>query len=63
MKSVREFLQGKKAYITAVIGIAGALLAWSQGQIDTPGFLAAIWAALSVIFIRAGVATEAKRTK
>ena len=45
MNKVREFLKGKKAYITAAIGLAGAVVAWADGQIGTAGLLAAVWAA------------------
>ena len=32
MNKVREFLKGKKAYITAAIGLLGAVVAWADGQ-------------------------------
>ena len=59
--NIREFLRGKKAYITAAIGLAGAVLAWADGQIDNLALLAAIWAALQACFIRAGVANELRK--
>ena len=58
MNTVREFLKGKKAYLMAAIGLLGALAAWADGQIDTVGLLAAAWAALQTVFIRAGIANE-----
>jgi len=58
MNKVREFLKGKKAYITAAIGLLGAVVAWADGQIDTVALLAAVWAAAQTVFIRAGVANE-----
>ena len=58
MNKVREFLKGKKAYITAAIGLLGAVVAWADGQIDTVALLAAAWAAAQAVFIRAGVANE-----
>jgi hypothetical protein len=58
MNTLRNFLKGKKAYITAAIGLAGALLAWSDGQIDTLSLLAALWAAAQTCFIRAGISNE-----
>ena len=55
MNKVREFLKGKKAYITAAIGLLGAVAAWADGQIDGVALLAAIWAAAQACFIRAGI--------
>ncbi|MFA6134551.1 MAG: hypothetical protein WC869_11105 [Phycisphaerae bacterium] len=58
---IRDFLRGKKAYITAAIGLAGAVLAWADGQIDNVALLAAIWAALQACFIRAGIGNEVRK--
>ena len=63
MSKVREFLKGKKAYITAVIGLAGAVLAWADGQIDGVALLAALWAAAQACFIRAGIGNEVKKAQ
>ena len=60
MNKLREFLKGKKAYITAVIGLAGAVIAWAHGQIDGVALLAAVWAAAQACFIRAGIANEVR---
>jgi len=62
MSKVRAFLQGKKTYITAAIGLLGALAAWADGQIDTVALLASLWAAAQACFIRAGIANEAKKS-
>ncbi len=56
MKRIREFLKGKKTYITAAIGLLGAVVAWADGQIDGVALLAAVWAAAQTVFIRAGIA-------
>ena len=58
MNKAREWLKGKKAYIMAAIGLVGAVVAWADGQIDTMGLLAAVWAAAQAVFIRAGVTNE-----
>jgi hypothetical protein len=58
MTKIREFLRGKKTYLTAGIGLLGALAAWSDGQITNISLAAALWAAVQTCFIRAGVATE-----
>ena len=61
MNKLREFLKGRKTYITGAIGLLGAVVAWADGQIDTVALLAAVWAAAQACFIRAGVAHEAKK--
>lgn len=63
MNKIRDFLKGKKAYITAVIGLAGAVVAWADGQIDTVALLAAAWAAAQTVFIRAGIANEVSKAQ
>ena len=63
MNKVREFLRGKKAYITAAIGLLGAVVAWADGQIDTVSLLAAVWAAAQTVFIRAGIANEVRKAQ
>ena len=63
MDKLRGFLKGKKTYITAAIGILGALAAWADGQISGTGLIAAVWAAAQTIFIRAGVASEVAKEK
>lgn len=49
---------GNKAHITAAIGLAGAVLAWADGQINGVALLAAVWAAAQACFIPAGIANE-----
>lgn len=56
MSKLRDWLKGKKTYITAFAGVLGALIAWGDGQIDTVGLLAAVWAAITAITVRAGIA-------
>ena len=63
MNKVREFLKGKKAYITAAIGLLCAVVAWADGQIDTVALLAAVWAAAQACFIRAGIANEVQKAQ
>jgi hypothetical protein len=60
---IREFLKGKKAYLTAAIGVLGAVVAWADGQIDGVALLAAFWAAAQACFIRAGIANEVRRVQ
>ena len=63
MNNVREFLKGKKTYITAAIGLLGAVVAWADGDINGVALLAATWAAAQACFIRAGVANEVRQAK
>jgi hypothetical protein len=63
MTKIRDFLKGKKTYITAVVGVLGALVAFGDGQIDVTGLIAAVWAAAQTCFIRAGVATEVQKAQ
>jgi hypothetical protein len=63
MNKIREFLKGKKAYITAAIGLAGAVLAWADGDISGTALLAAVWAAAQACFIRAGIANEVAKAQ
>jgi len=61
MSKLRVLLKGKKTYITAAIGLLGAVVAWADGQIDGVALLAAAWAAAQACFIRAGVANGAQK--
>lgn len=63
MTKIRDFLRGKKAYLTAAIGLLGAVVAWADGQIDTVAMLAAAWAAAQTVFIRAGIANELSKSQ
>ena len=63
MNKARQWLKGKKAYITAAIGLAGAVVAWADGQIDTLALMAAVWAAGQAIFIRAGIGNEVTKAQ
>ncbi len=63
MTTIREFLKGKKAYLTAAIGLLGAVVAWADGDINTTALLAAAWAAAQACFIRAGIANEVQNAK
>ncbi len=63
MNRIRDFLKGKKSYITAGIGLLGAVAAWADGQIDGVALLPAAWAAAQTCFIRVGIADELTKTK
>jgi hypothetical protein len=60
MTKVRDWLRGKKTYITAAIGVLGALIAWADGSIDLVALGGALWAAVSACTVRAGIDTAAR---
>ena len=53
---MRAFLSGKKTYLVSVGAIIAALVAWSQGTIETAQLVEAIIGAVLAMTIRAGVA-------
>jgi hypothetical protein len=55
LTKIQTWLSGKKTYLTAAIGVLGALAAFGDHQIDVTALIAAIWAAAQTCFIRAGV--------
>jgi len=61
MEKIRMLLQGKKVYLTAAIGVLGALAAWSDGQISGTGMLATLWGALQACFLRSALSSEVKK--
>ena len=63
LSKIREFLKGKKAYIAATVGLLGAVAAWADAQITNVEMLTAVWVAAQVIFIRAGITTEAQKAQ
>jgi len=63
MNAIRDWLKGKRTYLTAAVGLAGAVIAWADGQIDGVALLAAVWAAAQACFIRAGIANEVAKAQ
>ena len=61
MNRIRTFLQGKKTYIMAAIGLATAVVAWAEGQISGTALAASAWGAVQSCFLRAGIATEVQK--
>jgi hypothetical protein len=58
MNGIREWFKGKKTYLTAIIGLLGAIVAWADGSVGVMGLLAAVWAAALAIFARAGISNS-----
>lgn len=58
---IREFLKGKKAYLTALAGIITAVIAWAEGSLNNTEVITAIFGALSVVFLRSGIANDVSK--
>jgi hypothetical protein len=63
LERIQGWLKGKKTYVTAAIGVLGALIAFGDHQIDLLGLLGAIWAAAQTCFIRAGIGNEVAKAQ
>lgn len=63
IQKIREFLKGKKSYIVAVTGLIGAVVAWSEGQLDGSGLWAALWLAAQAVAMRAGIGATGETGK
>lgn len=62
MSNINEggFLKGKKTYITAALGVLGAVGLYLTGEADLATALQTIIAALSAAFIRNGIKNDTK---
>lgn len=54
LQRIRDAVSGKKTYITAVIGILTAALAWAAGELTDWQTITAVWVAIQIIFVRSG---------
>ena len=61
LSKIQTWLQGKKTYLTAAIGVLAALSAFADHQIDAVALAGAIWAAVQTCFIRAGINNAVKK--
>lgn len=55
MTKVKEWLAGKKTYLTAIAGLITAVVAWSTGEIGDVDALVAIYACIQTCWIRAAI--------
>ena len=55
LKTIQDFLSGRKTYLVLIISILGTLLAWSQGTMDTMKAIEAIIAAITGMTMRAAI--------
>lgn len=60
MNRIRQAIAGKKTYLLAVAAIIGTAVAWSEGTITHIEAIVALYATLTTIFIRAGIAGTVK---
>lgn len=56
MNSIISFLSGKKTYLLGICGLLYAVGGYFSGHIDQQTALDAVWASLSLMGLRAGVA-------
>lgn len=54
--AIREFLAGKKTYLTAIAGLITVIVAWSTGELTGLQFAQSAFVLLQTMFIRAGIA-------
>jgi len=54
-------LSGKKTYFTAAAAVITALGAYFTGEVDLTTTIQSVFTAIMVIFLRQGVASEAKK--
>lgn len=55
VENIKEMLSGKKTYLVALSGIIGAILAFSNGQIDATKAIELIIEAILACTVRAGI--------
>ena len=53
-----DFLNGKKTYILGSLGVVWAVYGWAMGYIQTEMAQGVIWASLTSMAMRAGVAKK-----
>lgn len=56
LERFREKISGQKTYLTASAMILTAVAAWSTKTLDGQGLVMAVFAAFSLVFLRAGIA-------
>lgn len=60
IEKFRTTLQGAKTYLTAAAAVLTALAGFAVGEIDLVGLVTAVFGALGLASLRAGITTEAK---
>jgi hypothetical protein len=55
MNTIREWLQGKKTYLTAFAGFLASIIAFGEGAIDEQGLGAALVALILAVTIGAKI--------
>lgn len=60
MTKLKGLILNNKTYLTAIIGILTAIIAWADGQIDLTSLGAAIWGGVAIICTRIGINKASK---
>ena len=60
MTKLKGLILNNKTYLTAIIGILTAIVAWADGQIDLTSLVAAIWGGVAIICTRIGINKAAR---
>lgn len=55
MKKLKGMLEGKKTYVTAVIGALTAIGAYLTGEVELADAARMVWVAVIAIFVRSGI--------
>lgn len=61
MSKIKDFLNGKKTYILAALGIGAAVMGWAGEELTMIQLLQAVGAALGLSFLRMGVKKSAPK--
>ncbi|MCF8467398.1 MAG: hypothetical protein K9G33_08370 [Sneathiella sp.] len=58
---MKEYLKGKKTYVTAFLAIVAAVGSYALDEIALKDMIEAVFAALTAMTIRAAITTEASK--
>lgn len=56
---MRDFLTGKKTYLTALAALIAVLIAWLNGEMTDAQAIASGFGALTAVFLRSGSKADA----
>lgn len=58
MNKLKGILNGKKTYVTAIVGVITAVAAHLTGEMEFADMIKTIWVAVIAIFLRNGLTKE-----
>ena len=61
MNKLKGILNGKKTYVTAIVGIITAVAAHLTGEMEFADTIRTVWVAVIAIFVRNGITKEAAK--